>query len=73
MAQKKRSFRLIPALLAVALVPLIVTAKQYNLDLSRYSWFSNGSSSTDIFLYWKGQALIFLSFLMVAVALFLLV
>ena len=71
MAQKKRSFRLIPALLAVALVPLIVTAKQYKLDLSRYSWFSNGSSSTDIFLYWKGQALIFLSFLMVAVSLFL--
>lgn len=73
MGREQKILRLIPALLAVGLVPLIVTVKQYDLDLYRYSWFMNSDSSIDLFLYWKGQVLIFLAFLMVAAMLFSLV
>lgn len=70
MGREQKTLRLLPALAAVGLVPLIVTVKQYDLDLYRYAWFGNSDSSIDLFLYWKGQALIFLAFLMVAAALF---
>lgn len=73
MGSKQKILRLIPALPAVGLVPLIVIVKQYDLDLYRYAWFMNSDSSIDLFLYWKGQALIFLAFLMAAAALFSLV
>lgn len=55
----------LPVMLAVGLVPLIATAKLYKSELSSNNWFSNGSSFVDIFLYWKGQALILLAFIMV--------
>ena len=70
MGRVQKLIRLIPALLAVGLVPLIVTVKRYDLDLYRYAWFMNSDSSIDLFLYWKGQALIFLAFLMTAAVLF---
>ncbi len=58
--------RLIPVMLALAFVPLIATVKRYDNGLTGFSWFSNASGSVDIFLYWKGQALILLAFLMMA-------
>ena len=56
--------RLLPVFLAVAFVPLISTVKQYTTDLNRYNWFDSGNSLIDVFLYWKGQALILLAFVM---------
>ena len=44
----------------LAVVPLIVSAKKYNIGLNTFPWFSNGDTSYDFFLYWKGQALILL-------------
>ncbi len=61
-----RTIRTVPVLLALAFVPLIVTAKKYNIGLNGYPWYSNSETSTDLFLYWKGQALILLAFLMTA-------
>lgn len=58
----------------LAVVPLIVSAKKYNIGLNTFPWFSNGDTSYDFFLYWKGQALILLCgvlALYVAVKLFL--
>ncbi len=61
-----RTIRTVPVLLALAFVPLIVTAKKYNIGLNGYPWYSNSETSTDLFLYWKGQALILLAFVMTA-------
>lgn len=61
-----RTIRTVPVLLALAFVPLIVTAKKYDIGLNGYPQFTNSSTSTDLFLYWKGQALILLAFLMMA-------
>lgn len=49
----------------LSLVPLIVSAYKYNINLNSYPWFSNAETSYDFFLYWKGQALILLCGLMV--------
>lgn len=61
-----KTVRMVPVLLALAFVPLIVTAKKYDIGLNGYPQFTNSSTSTDLFLYWKGQALILLAFLMMA-------
>ncbi len=61
-----RTVRTVPVLLALAFVPLIVTAKKYNIGLNGYKWYSDSVTSTDLFLYWKGQILILLAFLMMA-------
>jgi hypothetical protein len=45
---------------ALVLIPLIVSARKYEIGLNTYSWFSNTTASYDFFLYWKGQALILL-------------
>lgn len=63
---------LLPVLLAVGFVPLIVTAKSYSIGLGRFPWFFNTSDSVDLFLYWKGQALLLLAFLMLVGFLFFL-
>ena len=60
---------LLPAVLAVSFVPLIVTAKRYNIGLNGFDWFGS-ETSVDLFLYWKGQALILLAGLMLAGFLF---
>lgn len=60
------TIRMTPVLLVLAFVPLIVTAKKYVVGLDGYTWFSNLKESTDLFLYWKGQALILLAFFMMA-------
>lgn len=44
----------------LTLVPLIVSAKKYLIDISGYPWFSDSETTYDFFLYWKGQALILL-------------
>ncbi len=56
----------VPIMLALGFVPLISTAKQYTSNLNNNNWFSNSSNFVDIFLYWKGQALILLAFIMMA-------
>ncbi|MCI5936603.1 MAG: O-antigen ligase family protein [Eubacterium sp.] len=68
MEKKWRTMRMLPAVLAISIVPLIATAKKYNIGLSQYSWFSNSTVSIDIFLYWKGQALILLAYLLLLFA-----
>lgn len=59
-----RNISVIPILLVFGFVPLIVTAKKYVIGLSGYRWFSDLHTSVDLFLYWKGQGLILLAFLM---------
>ena len=61
---------MVPVLLALAFVPLIVTAKKYSIGLNGYKWYSDLETSTDLFLYWKGQMLILLAFLMMGCLLF---
>lgn len=56
--------RVVPVILALALVPLISSAKQYKTGLSDQPWFFNTDSSIDIFLYWKGRALVLLAVIM---------
>ena len=63
-----KSVRLWPVLLAIGFVPLIVTAKIYNHGLDVMNWFSSGQATADLFLYWKGQALIALAFIMLLFA-----
>jgi len=63
-----KSIRLWPVLLAIGFVPLIVTAKIYNHGLDGLNWFSTGQASADLFLYWKGQTLIALAFIMLLFA-----
>ena len=63
-----KSVRLWPVLLAIGFVPLIVTAKIYNHGLDVMNWFSYGQATADLFLYWKGQALIALAFIMLLFA-----
>ncbi|MCH5251857.1 MAG: O-antigen ligase family protein [Lachnospiraceae bacterium] len=54
----------LPVFLALGFVPLIVSAKKYTTGLNGYDWFSNSETSVDIFLYWKGRALILLACIM---------
>lgn len=56
--------RIVPIMAAIAFVPLIVTVKQYDTGLADYAWFSNAEKAVDLFLYWKGRALILLAVLM---------
>lgn len=58
--------RIAPIMAAIAFVPLIVTVKQYDTGLADYAWFSNVEKAVDLFLYWKGRALILLAVLMLA-------
>lgn len=53
--------RILPVILALAAVPLIVSVKPYNTGLTKEPWFFNSDSSIDVFLYWKGQALVILA------------
>lgn len=46
--------------LVLAVVPLIVSAYNYEIGLMEFSWFANSEKAYDFFLYWKGQALILL-------------
>ncbi len=64
LSHKWNVIRTFPIMLAMAFVPLIVTAKKYSIGLSGFSWFSNSADGVDLFLYWKGQALILLAFVM---------
>ena len=57
--------RTVPVMAALALVPLIVTVKKYDTGLADYAWFPANDSSVDLFLYWKGRALILLAIVMV--------
>ncbi len=60
---KEKNRNIVGAVLIVfvlALVPLIVSAKKYNVGLNVFPWFSSGDTSYDFFLYWKGQALVLL-------------
>lgn len=56
--------RLMPIFAALFFVPLIVTVKQYDTGLAGYEWFSSSEQSIDLFLYWKGRALILLALIM---------
>lgn len=56
--------RIAPIMAAIAFIPLIVTVKQYDTGLAGYAWFSNVEKAVDLFLYWKGRALILLAVLM---------
>lgn len=54
----------LPVMLALALVPLIVTVKEYKTGLADKVWFANTENGVDLFLYWKGRALILLAAVM---------
>lgn len=71
--QIRDMIRVLPVMAAIAFVPLIVTVKQYETGLAEYEWFSNVSQSVDLFLYWKGRALILLAVVMFAFLAFRLV
>lgn len=58
--------RIAPIMAAIAFVPFIVTVKLYDTGLAGYAWFSNVEKAVDLFLYWKGRALILLAVLMLA-------
>ena len=66
--QIRDMIRVLPVMAAIAFVPLIVTVKQYETGLAEYEWFSNVSQSVDLFLYWKGRALILLAVVRLASA-----
>lgn len=74
---KEKNRNIVGAILIVfvlGLVPLLVTAKKYNIGLNIFPWFSSADTSYDFFLYWKGQALILLCGVMalyVAIKLFM--
>ncbi len=57
----------LPVLLAVTLVPLMVFVRRYDTGLTHFPWFSNTVSTIDLFLYWKGQGLIFLALIMLLI------
>ncbi len=59
-------WRLSPVMLVIAFVPLISSAKTYDAGMSKFPWFSSNDQWVDIFLYWKGQMLILLALIMVA-------
>lgn len=68
--KKNHFLYLAPVMAALAFVPLIVTIKKYDTGLSGYAWFPVNDSSIDLFLYWKGRALILLAVVMAALLLF---
>ncbi|MCM1245004.1 MAG: O-antigen ligase family protein [Roseburia sp.] len=56
---KKNIIGAVLLVFVLSVVPLIVSAYHYEVKLNSYPWFS-GSTTYDFFLYWKGQALLFL-------------
>lgn len=56
--------RCLPVMAVLCVVPLIVTVKEYDTGLSDYAWFPANDASVDLFLYWKGKALIILALAM---------
>ena len=64
---KTKNQNIIGAVLVVlimSLVPLVVSAFQYETGMEGYAWFSNSTSGYDFFLFWKGQLLLLLCALM---------
>lgn len=57
--------KLLPIMTSFAIVPLIVTGYRYVVDINGQKWFSNTQTSTDLFLYWKGQCLILMCIYMI--------
>lgn len=58
---------LFPLLLTVTVLPLIVKMHEYNTELSKYDWFSKGSTYFDFFLYYKQWFFVGLCSLMVII------
>ena len=51
---------LIPIIFAIAVIPLIVRVAYYEPQLSQYSWFAGNEKLTDMFMYYKNQAMMLL-------------
>lgn len=72
--QKKKSgkplsgnYTLLPILFVMCIVPLIMRIYIYDSGLEQYPWFPDRSEEIDIFLYYKGVALVAAAVVMVAV------
>lgn len=60
----KKNIILFPIFVIVAIIPLIVRYKEYNPNLQDFSWFSNVTTWSDFFLYYK--QLIFVGIIWIA-------
>lgn len=58
------NYYLIPILFVLCIIPLIMRVHIYESNLGDYAWFPETEGSLDIFLYWKGVALIVCAFFM---------
>ncbi|MFW5633038.1 MAG: hypothetical protein ACOCMZ_07905, partial [Acetivibrio ethanolgignens] len=72
--QKKKSgkpsggnYTLLPILFVMCIVPLIMRLYIYDSGLEQYPWFPERSEEIDIFLYYKGVALVAAAVVMAAV------
>lgn len=61
------NYALLPILFVMCIVPLIMYIYIYDSGLEQYPWFPSRDQEFDIFLYYKGMALIFAAVAMVAV------
>lgn len=64
------NYALLPVAFVLFIVPLIVRIYIYNPGLQKYAWFSDNEQEADIFLYWKGIALITAATVMLGIFLF---
>lgn len=64
------NYALLPILFVLCIVPLIMRLYRFYSGLSLYSWHSGTSQETDIFLYYKGVALVISAVFMVIILVF---
>lgn len=59
--EPKTSYYLIPVFIILCIIPIIVKFKQYDPNLSKYSWFSDNTSEMDMFLFYKQRWFLIIS------------
>ena len=69
-SQRTNIWLLLPLIFVISVLPFIVKLKEYNANLSEFSWFTYNDQYTDFFLYYKQRFFLIAVFIMAVIALY---
>ncbi|NLL73295.1 MAG: hypothetical protein GX237_07185, partial [Clostridiales bacterium] len=68
--QKANVWLLLPIIFVMSVLPFIVKLKEYQANLSEFSWFTYNDLYTDFFLYYKQSFFIITTFIIAAIVIY---
>ncbi|NLB32382.1 MAG: hypothetical protein GX818_01255, partial [Tissierellia bacterium] len=68
--QRTSIWLLSPIIFILSVLPFIIKLKEYNTNLSKFSWFTSFDQYTDIFLYYKQSFFLIAVLIMAVIVLF---